>query len=248
MNRCGVFDSGIGGLSVASELLKSKLFDEIIYFGDTARVPYGNKNESTIIRYSLEALEFLKNFDIDFLVVACNSASSVAIDELRREAGFPVVGVIEAGVKALKAPKYSKILLTGTKRTIQSDKYQNMLLNLGYQNIISVATPLFVPLVEEGITEGKIVDEVFELYFGDIDKSGIDYVILGCTHYPFLAKSFKKHFQNAKLIHSGQAIVELLKNEYGLKEKTDTSIKLFASDNPEELRSKAKEWLNFYQV
>jgi len=182
MNRCGVFDSGIGGLSVASELLKSGLFDEIIYFGDTARVPYGNKNESTIIRYSLEALEFLKNFDIDFLVVACNSASSVAIEELRREAGFPVVGVIEAGVKALDAAKESNILLTGTKRTIQSNKYQNMLLNIGYHNIISVATPLFVPLVEEGITEGKIVDDVFELYFGNIDKSSIDYVILTRMH------------------------------------------------------------------
>ncbi|AZV46226.1 glutamate racemase [Nautilia sp. PV-1] len=244
MNRCGVFDSGIGGLSVASEILKSRLFDEIIYFGDTARVPYGNKNESTIIRYSLEALEFLKNFDIDFLVVACNSASSVAIEELRREAGFPVVGVIEAGVKALNAEKEANILLTGTKRTINSNKYQSMLKKLDYKNIISVATPLFVPLVEEGITEGKIVDEVFDLYFNDIDKNGIDYVILGCTHYPFLEKSFQKYFPNAKLIHSGQAIVELLKNEYGLKEKSDTSIKLFASDNPEELRSKAKEWLN----
>ncbi|WP_456479231.1 glutamate racemase [Nautilia sp.] len=243
MNRCGVFDSGIGGLSVAGELLKSKLFNEIIYFGDTARVPYGNKNESTIIRYSLEALEFLKNFDIDFLVVACNSASSVAVEELRREAGFPVVGVIEAGVKALNASKNSNILLTGTKRTIASNKYQNMLQNLGYGNIVSIATPLFVPLVEEGITEGKIVDEVFELYFGNIDKKSIDYVILGCTHYPFLEKSFQKHFPNAKLIHSGQAIVELFKNEYNLKEKSDTSIKLFASDNPEDLRRKAKEWL-----
>jgi len=244
MNRCGVFDSGIGGLSVASEILKSRLFDEIIYFGDTARVPYGNKNESTIIRYSLEALEFLKNFDIDFLVVACNSASSVAIEELRREAGFPVVGVIEAGVKALNAEKEANILLTGTKRTINSNKYQSMLKKLDYKNIISVATPLFVPLVEEGITEGKIVDEVFDLYFSDIDKNGIDYVILGCTHYPFLEKSFQKHFPNAKLIHSGQAIVELLRNEYNLKEKADTSIKLFASDNPEDLRRKAKEWLN----
>ena len=243
MMKCGVFDSGIGGLSVASELLKAGLFEEIIYFGDTARVPYGNKNESTIIRYSLEVLEFLKNFDIDFLVVACNSASSVAIEDLRKEAGFPVVGVIEAGVKALNAQKESKILLTGTKRTILSGKYQYMLKNAGFNNIIPIATPLFVPLVEEGILEGKIVDEVFELYFGAIDKNDIDYVILGCTHYPFLEKSFQKHFPNAKLIHSGQAIVELLKNEYCLKEKYDTKIKLFASDNPEELRSKAKEWL-----
>ena len=241
--KCGIFDSGIGGLSVAGEILKAKLFDEIIYFGDTARVPYGNKNESTIIRYSLEALEFLKNFDIDFLVVACNSASSVAIEELRREAGFPVVGVIEAGVKALNAPKNSKILLTGTRRTINSGKYQKMLRNRGFKDIFSIATPLFVPLVEEEIVEGKIVDEVFELYFKNIKKQQIDYIILGCTHYPFLSKTFKKHFPNAKLIHSGQAIVDLLKNEFNLKEKHTSSIKLYASDNPEELRQKAKLWL-----
>ncbi len=244
MNRCGIFDSGIGGLSVASEILKSKLFDEIIYFGDTARVPYGNKNESTIVRYSLEALEFLKNFDIDFLVVACNSASSVAIEELQKEAKFPVVGVIEAGVKALNADKNSEILLVGTRRTINSAKYQKMLKSKGYENILSISTPLFVPLVEENITEGKIVDEVFDLYFQNIDKSEIDYIILGCTHYPFLAKTFNKHFPNAKLIHSGDAIVSMLKNEYNLKEKQKTNIKLFASDNPEELRSKARKWLN----
>jgi len=244
MNRCGVFDSGIGGLSVAKEILKAKLFDEIIYFGDTARVPYGNKNESTIIRYSLEALEFLKNFDIDFLVVACNSASSVAIEELRKEVNFPVVGVIEAGVKAIEREnKNSNILLVGTKRTINSGKYQSLLQKKGFKNITAIATPLFVPLVEEGIVEGEIVDKVFDLYFKDIDKNKIDLIILGCTHYPFLSKAFKKHFLNAKLIHSGQAIVDLLKNEYGLSAKENSVIKLFASDNPEELRKKAKEWI-----
>lgn len=244
MNRCGIFDSGIGGLSVAKEILKSKLFDEIVYFGDTARVPYGNKNESTIIRYSLEALEFLKNFDIDFLVVACNSASSVAVEELRSEASFPVVGVIEAGVKALDGEKKdSNILLVGTRRTIASNKYQNMLKKKGFKNITSIPTPLFVPLVEEGITEGKIVDEVFELYFQNIEKDKIDIIILGCTHYPFLEKSFKKHFKNAKLIHSGQAIVSMLKSDFSITPKKTSSIKLFASDNPEELRKKAKIWL-----
>ena len=244
MNRCGIFDSGIGGLSVAKEILKSRLFDEIIYFGDTARVPYGNKNESTIIRYSLEALEFLKNFDVDFLVVACNSASSVAIEDLRREASFPVVGVIEAGVKALDGEKKdSNILLVGTRRTIASNKYQTLLHEKGFKNIISISTPLFVPLVEEGITEGKIVDEVFNLYFGNINKDKIDIIILGCTHYPFLEKSFKKHFKNAKLIHSGQAIVSMLKNDFSITPKKTSSIKLFASDNPEELRKKAEIWL-----
>ena len=244
MNRCGIFDSGIGGLSVASEILKAKLFDEIIYFGDTARVPYGNKNESTIIRYSLEALEFLKNFDINFLVVACNSASSAALEDLRKEASFPVVGVIEAGVRALNdEDKNKNILLVGTKRTIKSNKYQNLLKQNGFKNITAIATPLFVPLVEEGIVEGEITDKVFELYFNDIDKKKIDIIILGCTHYPFLSKTFKKHFPNAKLIHSGQAIVNLLKSKFNLKKTKTSNIKLYASENPEELRQKAKRWL-----
>jgi glutamate racemase len=242
--KCGIFDSGIGGLSVASSILKAKLFDEIIYYGDTARVPYGNKNESTIIRYSLEAMEFLKNFNINFLVVACNTASAVAIDELKKEAHFPVVGVIEAGVRAVEnEDKESNILLIGTKRTIQSKKYERLLKEKGFKNIISIATPLFVPLVEEGITEGKIVDDVFNLYFKDIDRKNIDIVILGCTHYPFLSNSLQKYFPNAKLIHSGQAIVKLLKNEYNLTPKKSTSINLLASDDPQGLRLKAKEWL-----
>ena len=244
MSRCGVFDSGIGGISVAKEILKAKLFDEIIYFGDSARVPYGNKNESTIIRYSLEALEFLKNFDIDFLIVACNTASAVAINELKKEANFPVVGVIEAGVEAIKnEDKNSNILLVGTKRTIKSNAYQHLLKKNGFKNITSIPTPLFVPLVEEGIIEGEITDKIFDMYFENIDKNEIDIVILGCTHYPFLKKTFKKHFPNAKLIHSGQAIVNMLKSEFNLTSKTSTSIKLFSSDNPDEFKHLAKKWL-----
>ena len=244
MNRCGIFDSGIGGISVAKEILKAKLFEEIIYFGDTARVPYGNKNESTIIRYSLEALEFLKNFDIDFLVVACNTASAVAINELKKEASFPVVGVIEAGVEAIKSEdKTSNILLVGTKRTIKSNAYQTLLKKFGFKNITSIATPLFVPLVEEGLVEGEITDKIFEMYFRDIDRKKIDIVILGCTHYPFLKNTFKKFFPNAKLIHSGQAIVNMLKVNFNLSSYKKTSLKLFSSDNPEEFKKVAKECL-----
>jgi len=244
MNRCGIFDSGIGGLSVAREILKAGIFDEIVYYGDTARVPYGNKNESTIIRYSLEALEFLKNFDIDFLVVACNTASAVAINELKKEASFPVVGVIEAGIEAIKnEDKNSNILLVGTKRTIKSNSYQTFLKNLGFKNVISIPTPLFVPLVEEGIYEGEIIDNVFELYFSEVEKEKIDIIILGCTHYPFLFNSFKKYFPNAKLIHSGQAIVKMLKTNFHFSAKKNTSIKLFSSDNPEEFKKTAKYWL-----
>jgi glutamate racemase len=190
-------------------------------------------------------MEFLKNFNIDFLVVACNTASATAIDELKKEAPFPVVGVIEAGVRAVEnEDKNSNILLIGTKRTINSRKYEKCLEKKGFKNIISIATPLFVPLVEEGIVDGKIVDEVFELYFKNINRNKIDIVILGCTHYPFLSNSLQRYFSNAKLIHSGQAIVELLKNEYNLTPKKSTTINLLASDDPQGLRDKAKKWLN----
>ena len=239
--KCGIFDSGIGGISVAREILKAKLFDEIVYYGDTARVPYGNKNKSTIIRYSLEALEYLKNFDIDFLIVACNTASAVAVEELKKEAKFPVVGVIEAGIEAVKKEnRNSNILLIGTRGTIKSNKYQSLLKKEGFKNIISIPTPLFVPLVEEKLYAGKIVDDVFELYFSKIDKNKIDIIILACTHYPFLSDSLTKYFPNAKLIHSGQAIVNLLKTSFNLTSKNKTSIKLFASDNIEEFREKTK--------
>ena len=245
--KCGIFDSGIGGVSVAEEIFKSRLFSEIVYFGDTARVPYGNKNESTIIRYSLEALEFLKNFEIEFLVVACNSASSVAISELRKEANFPVVGVIEAGIKAVeKEDKTSNILLIGTKRTISSQKYQRALQTLGFKNITSISTPLFVPLVEEGIIEGKIIEDVFELYFSSLNREKIDIVILGCTHYPFLDKSLRSYFPNAKLIHSGQAIVKMLKDEYNLKSFEKTEITFYASDNVEEFRKNVRKLSNYF--
>jgi len=178
------------------------------------------------------------------LVLACNTASSVAVDELKKEVTFPVLGVIEAGIEAIKNEnKNSNILLIGTKRTINSNKYQNLLKKTGFKNIIDIPTPLFVPLVEEGLVEGEITDTVFNMYFKDIDKEKIDIVILGCTHYPFLSKTFKKHFPNAKLIHSGQAIVGMLKSKYNLKGCKNTKIKLFASDNPGELRNRAEKWL-----
>jgi glutamate racemase len=140
--------------------------------------------------------------------------------------------------------KKFSLLLIGTKRTIKSRKYEKLLRKKGFKNIISIATPLFVPLVEEGITEGKIVDDVFEYYFKNIERENIDIVILGCTHYPFLSNSLQKYFFNAKLIHSGSAIVSLLKEKYHLTSKKSTFIKLLASDDPFSLRKRAKIWLN----
>lgn len=243
--KAGVFDSGIGGLTVVKSLLENNVFEEIIYFGDTARVPYGVKDKNTIIRYSLEALEFFKNFDIDILIVACNSVSAYALEEMRVNTAIPVVGVIESGVKALEnkmLDKNSNILVIGTKATINSKKYENALTELYYNNIIAIPTGLFVPIVEEDIFNGKILDSTIEHYFKDLEK--IDAVILGCTHFPLIEEKISTYLNNALTIHSGDAIVEFLKIEYDCKKRFDeTNIKFFASENPNGLKETAKKWL-----
>jgi len=242
--KAGIFDSGVGGLTVAKSIYEAKLFDEIVYFGDTARVPYGSKNESTIIRYSLESLEFLKNFEINFLITACNSVSSCAIPELKKETNFPVVGVIDAGIKAVSknAKKDDNILVIGTKATINSKLYENGLKAKGYQNIISIPTPLFVPIVEEEAYSHSLIQETFKLYFDKLNADEIDIVVLGCTHFPLISNYLQDYFKNAKLIHSGEAIVELLKVEYNLKEKQNSTIHFLASENPIHLKEVAKKW------
>ncbi len=244
--KVGVFDSGVGGLSVVKSLLEHKLFSEIIYLGDTARVPYGSKDKNTIIRYSLEALEFFKNFKIDMMITACNSVSAYAINELRENAPFKVIGVIEPGVKALVnkiEKKDAKILITGTKATISSKKYETLLKIAGYKNLIQKATPLFVPLVEEGIFEGEILEAALRHYFEDIKEP--DAFIMGCTHFPLIENEFKKFYKNSLFIHSGEAIVKYLEEEFCLTNTfQDTELKLFATENPDYLKLVAKRWLN----
>ncbi|MFZ9659740.1 MAG: glutamate racemase [Arcobacteraceae bacterium] len=243
--RAGVFDSGVGGLTVVKSILEEKLFDEIIYYGDTARVPYGPKDKNTIISYSLEALEFFKNFDIDMLIIACNSVSAYAIDELQKNTTIPVIGVIESGVLALKSStddKNSDILVIGTSATINSNLYDAHLRQLGYENIVSIPTPLFVPMVEEGIFDGALIEEAMKLYFKDVKKT--DRVILGCTHFPLIENEISRFLNGTKTIHSGDAIVQLLKTRYDLKPVADTKISFFASSNPDNLKNVAKKWLN----
>lgn len=244
--KAGVFDSGVGGLTVVKSLLEEDIFEEIVYFGDTARVPYGTKDKNTIISYSLEALEFLKNFNLDIIIIACNSVSAYALDELRASINIPVIGVIEAGTLALEQSVKNKdenILVIGTSATISSNLYEKSLKQKSYKNIKSIATPLFVPLVEEGILSGAVLDETMKMYFNSLDK--IDIVILGCTHFPLLQNEISKFLNNAKTIHSGDAIVKLLKTKYNLdKNFEDTKISFFASSNPDGLKEVAALWLN----
>ncbi len=244
--KVGVFDSGVGGLSVVKSLLEHRLFDEIIYYGDTARVPYGTKDKNTIIRYSLEALEFFNNFDIDLLITACNTVSAYALDEMREASRYGVVGVIEPGIRAVQnrlSDKNSEILITGTRATIASGRYQTALQDLGYRHLTAMQTGLFVPLVEEGIFEGPLLNEMMAYYFKDIPPPAA--VILGCTHFPLIAKEMSGYFDNVPLmIHSGEAIVEYLVEQYGFTTSSkESQLKIFASDNVEGLRKVAKVWL-----
>lgn len=244
--KIGVFDSGAGGLSVVKSLLASNLFDEVIYYGDTARVPYGTKDKNTIIRYSLEALEFFNNFDIDLLITACNTVSAYALDEMNAQSHYPVVGVIEAGVMALENSNVKKddnILIIATRATISSKRYQKSLKSLNYLNIESLQTGLFVPLVEEGIFDGEVLESTMRYYFSNIDIPKA--IILGCTHFPLIGNSLQRYF-NPKplLIHSGDAIVEYLDSRYRLSIKSaEADLKIFASDNVLGLRRIADRWL-----
>lgn len=245
--RIGVFDSGAGGLSVVKSLIKSEYFSEIIYYGDTARVPYGIKDKNTIIRYSLEALEFFNNFDIDLLITACNTVSAYALEDMNQQSKYPVVGVIKSGVMALERHNIKKddsILIIATRATISSNKYQDALKNLGYNNITAIQTGLFVPMVEEGIFNGEVLEATMNYYFKNISTPSA--LILGCTHFPLISDSLSRYFKNSPtLIHSGEAIVNYLEENYSLrKQRYETKLKIFASDNVLGLREIAKKWLS----
>jgi len=244
--KVGVFDSGIGGLTVVKSLLEHQLFEEIVYYGDTARVPYGSKDKNTIIRYSIEAVEFFKNFKLDMIIVACNSVSAYALEEMRESADCPVIGVIEAGVLAtvnVLDEKKSNILILGTKATIDSNIYASLLRNHNFYNLESKATGLFVPLVEEGIYQGAVLDAVFHYYFSNVKRP--DAIILGCTHFPLIADALQEYFgEKSVLIHSGDAIVQYLEQEFVFVSRyKKPKIDFFASENPEALRSIASRWL-----
>jgi len=245
--RVGVFDSGIGGLTVVKSLLEHQLFEEIIYFGDTARVPYGSKDKNTIIRYAIEAVEFFKNFELDLIIVACNTVSAYALSEMQESADCPVIGVVEAGVLATTNAMKNRdanIFIIGTNATITSKAYENGLRSNEFSNLYAKATPLFVPLVEERLFSGEILNATIKHYFSDVTKP--DAVILGCTHFPLISDAISEYFgEGTSLIHSGDAIIELLEHRFDFYKTYPTpQLKFFASENPEALRKIAKEWLN----
>jgi glutamate racemase len=186
----GVFDSGLGGLTVVKELMHELPNERIVYFGDTARVPYGTKSRETIIRYSKEIVGALLKRKVKMVVVACNTASSLALEVLKEEYKFPIIGVIDPGArKAAGSTKNKKVGIIATNSTVKSGKYAKRLKDFKKGlSILSQPCPLFVPLVEEGWTENDITIKIAEEYLGDFKSAKVDTLILGCTHYPLLKK------------------------------------------------------------
>ncbi|QOX79780.1 glutamate racemase [Trichlorobacter lovleyi] len=186
----GIFDSGVGGLTVLRELTKALPQEDTIYFGDTARVPYGTKSPDTVIRYSQEIASFLIKRDIKLLVVACNTASAVALPTLRRSLPVPVVGVIEPGAKrAAEVTRSGVVGVIGTSGTIRSSAYSRAIKRLNPDiSVLAKPCPLFVPLAEEGWIDNDVTRMTARLYLEELREARVDTLVLGCTHYPLLKK------------------------------------------------------------
>lgn len=178
---------------------------DLIYLGDTARVPYGNKSKETVIRYSIECAEFLMSKGIDVLVVACNTASSQALDVLREKLEVPVLGVVEPGVKKALEVTRGKVGVIGTRSTIRSEAYQKLLRKAGVE-VFSKACPLLVPLVEEGLLDGEITRGVVRMYLEELKEQGIDTLILGCTHYPLLKGPIQDFLPSVAIVDSSDTV------------------------------------------
>lgn len=191
----GVFDSGVGGLTVAREIMRQIPKERIVYFGDTARVPYGGKSRETIIKYSKQIIRFLKTQNVKAIVVACNTASAVALEEIKKELDLPIIGVIKAGaITAAEATRNGRIGIIATETTVNSGVYTHFLKELNPKlSVVGKACPLFVPLVEEGtFLKDPITEEIASRYLADLKKEKIDTLILGCTHYPLIRSTVGK--------------------------------------------------------
>ncbi|NLO19006.1 MAG: glutamate racemase [Ignavibacteria bacterium] len=204
----GVFDSGIGGLSVLKQFIKFLPYEKYIYFGDTARVPYGNKSKQTVEQYARQSTEFLLEKGVKLIVVACNTVSSIALDTIKEISNIPVIGMIEPAVNAaLRETNNKRIGIIGTRATISSNAYLDLIktktASKDYQ-VFAKACPLFVPLVEEGLLHHAATELIAKEYLEEFIENKIDTLILACTHYPLLSELIKTILGDVTLIDSGE--------------------------------------------
>lgn len=191
----GVFDSGVGGLTVAREIMRNLPNEDIVYFGDTARVPYGSKSKDNIIRYSRQIIHFLQTKGVKAIVIACNTASALALETVKDEFDIPIIGVVEPGARAaLAVTETKKIGVIGTEATVRSAMYEKIIQAVEPDvSVLAKACPLFVPLVEEGFKKHPVTDEIIDYYLASLKESDIDALILGCTHYPLLRSQIREY-------------------------------------------------------
>ncbi|MBU0528829.1 glutamate racemase [bacterium] len=250
-NPIGIFDSGLGGLTVVKAIRNVLPSESIMYFGDTARVPYGNKSPELIKEYSQQIADFLLERGAKIIVVACNTATALALGTLQDKLDIPIIGVVRPGVEsALKLTQNNRIGVIGTISTISSGVYETELKNSNHSiNVTSTPCPLFVPLAEEGWLNEPATKLIAEKYLEPINKANIDTLILGCTHYPLLTKVIQEVVSSKiKLVDSAQAMAfetkELLVN-YRLHNNQNKKgdLKLFVSDLPAKFETVASRFL-----
>ena len=190
----GVFDSGVGGLTVAREIMRQLPGENLVYFGDTARVPYGSKSKQTVLKYSKQIVRFLRTKNVKAIVVACNTASALALDEIAEELDIPIIGVVKPGAKmAVETTKTGIVGIIGTQSTVKSGIYNDYIRELNPEiTVVSKACPLFVPLVEEGLLEDRVTDDIVARYLHEIKEYKVDALVLGCTHYPLIRNTIKR--------------------------------------------------------
>lgn len=251
MNKAiGLFDSGLGGLTVLHAIHRLLPNESVVYLGDTARVPYGTKSNETIVRYSVENAKFLISQGVKALVVACNSSSAHALPVLCETFSIPVIGVIAPGAAYAAAATHNKrVGVIGTSATIASQAYPKALSAIDASIVCTeAACPLFVPLVEEGWLDDEITDAVVRRYLATIHSSGIDTLILGCTHYPLLKSAIARVVgESIRLIDSGEACAEALKRllaeHHMLADRREADDRIYVTDVPSRFESIARRFL-----
>ncbi|MDX1671830.1 MAG: glutamate racemase [Balneolaceae bacterium] len=248
----GIFDSGIGGLTVVKAVRNTLPHEHIIYFGDTARVPYGIKSEETVRNYALQITDFLLKKKVKMILIACNTVSASARAEVEAAAGsVPVLDVITAGTRAAMAfSNHRHIGVIGTLATIHSKAYEKAIREQnGKVTISSKACPLLVPLAEEGWTDNAVAEEVVKIYLQDFEDEKLDSLILGCTHYPLLKATIKKvlHDPNIEIIDSALSIAAMARDRMAelnlLQEETNPYFQCFVSDRPQRFQELAERFL-----
>ena len=244
----GVFDSGLGGLTVLKYLLEKFPNQDFIYLGDLANLPYGNKSENKIIDYSIKCAKFLESKHVQSIIIACNTASSYALKSIEKEVNVSVFDVISPCVKHVAHSECKKIAILGTEKTIESNIYSKLINSINSKiDIYNKACPLFVPIVEEGLENSLIAMNVVDFYLNEIKKQKIEKVILGCTHYPILLNSLNKYFDNSvQILHSGPFIAKNLESKIQSNklENTKQKVSYYVTDLPQRFKKFGTKFLD----